>query len=119
MEAITTTNLVEKMQEKIIQSVQRPTTNKKDVKLMYKFGESQEKEIAEAHNKIVATALPRNSTSIPASILVMNDGRIDVNLPIGLTKSQRNKVLDMNTKDKGKFKIMARLQKKLDERSTA
>lgn len=111
-----TTNVVEQFKEKIDTAFNRTTAKKKDVLFAVEFKEGEQDGIAEAHNQIVSTHLPRNNKSIPASVIVMNDGKIDVQVPIGLTKSQRNKVIDMNTKDKGKIKVKARLLKVLEER---
>ena len=116
MDTLTTT-ITDQFKEKVSQAVNKSTSKRKDVLFAVKFDENQQDEVAEAHSDIVSSQLPRNSKNIPASVLVMEDGRIDVNVPICLTKSQRNKVIDMNTKDKGKLKILARLRKMIEEKN--
>lgn len=111
-----TTNVIEQFKEKIAESMSKTTAKKSDVLVRYEFQEQDEEQVIEAHNRVVSTALPRNTKNIPASVLLMDDGTLDVKLPIGLTKSQRNKVIDMNTKEQGKMKIVAKLKKKLEER---
>ena len=116
MNTLIKTDIVEKMKDDLSIAIAKPTNGKRNVMAKHHFTQANEEEITEAHNNITTSALPRNIKNVPASILMMNDGTLDVKLPIGLKKSQYNKVMDMNTKDQGKCKVIARLQKRLEQK---